>query len=140
MDERLDAADAPYGSPLARFRAAALHGYYDLDHPETASKQLASLAIDLQRDDMRALLGVGWGKVRRHLARHARDAIAAGELVGCPTPEQLARIVMGAMEGGCLAWSVDPRGSLVDRLGDDLDALLSGWLPPAGPVRRRRRK
>lgn len=127
IDEHLVRAAEPYASPLARFRATALHSYHALDHPETASKQLASLAIDLQRDDMRALLHAGWGHVRRHLARHGTDAIEAGELVGCPPPEQLARIVKGAMEGGCLAWSVHPEGSLVARLADDLDALLSSW-------------
>ncbi|MGH3359481.1 MAG: TetR/AcrR family transcriptional regulator [Nocardioidaceae bacterium] len=128
IDEVLDDAVAPYGSPLGRFRAAALHSYHDLDHPETASKQLSTLAIDLQNDEMRDLLDVGWGTVRRHLARHAADAIAARELTGCPPPDQLARIVMGAMEGGCLAWSVAPAGSLIARLGDDLDAMLSGWI------------
>lgn len=127
IDDDLVRAAEPYATPLARFRATALHSYHDLDHPETAAKQLAALAIDLQRDDMRALLDAGWGHVRRHLARHGADAIEAGELVGCPPPEQLARIVMGAMEGGALAWSVAPAGSLIDRLEADLDALLSGW-------------
>ena len=131
IDDHLARAAAPYDSPLARFRAVALHSYHDLDHPETASKQLATLAIDLQRDDMRELLDVGWRHVRRHLAVHATAAIAAGELVGAPEPEQLARIVMGAMEGGGLAWSVAPEGSLVERLGSDLDALLSGWAESA---------
>lgn len=132
IEEHLARAAEPYASPLARFRATALHSYHDLDHPETASKQLATLAIDLQRDDMRALLHVGWQHVRRHLARHGTAAIEAGELVGCPPPEQLARIVMGAMEGGGLAWSVHPEGSLVSRLAEDLDALLSGWTTSEG--------
>jgi AcrR family transcriptional regulator len=127
LDVDLDGAAAPYLSPLARLRAVALHNYHDLDHPDTASMQLAALAVDLQRDDMRRLLHVGWRKVRRHLARHAADAVAASELSGSPPPQQLARIVMEAMEGGCLAWSVHPEGSLVGRLGDDLDALLAQW-------------
>lgn len=132
IDNDLVRAAAPYDSPLARFRATALHSYYDLDNPDTASKQLATLAIDLQRDDMRPLLHVGWGHVRRHLALHAADAITVGELLGCPPPKQLARIVMGAMEGGCLAWSVHPEGSLVERLAADLDALLSSWTTTEG--------
>lgn len=129
IDEDLVRAAAPHDSPLARLRAVALHNYHDLDHPETAPKQLAALAIDLQRDDMRALLHVGWSHVRRHLGLHAREAAAVGQLVGAPEAEQLARIVMGAMEGGALAWSVAPDGSLIDRLTTDLDALLSGWIP-----------
>jgi len=129
IDENLTRAAAAHDTPLGRLRAVALHSYHDLDNADTASKQLATLAIDLQRDDMRPLLDAGWSHVRRHLAAHAADAVAAGELVRAPEPAQFARIVMGAMEGGCLAWSVHPQGSLVARLADDLDALLSGWRP-----------
>lgn len=127
LDGLLQDSAAAYVSPLARLRAVALHSYPDLDHPATASKQLAALAVDLQNDDMRELLHDGWGHVRRHLERHAADAVSAGELAGSPPPEQLARIIFTAMEGGCLSWSVHPEGSLVARLGDDLDALLEPW-------------
>jgi hypothetical protein len=94
---------------------------------ETAAHQLAALAIDLQDDEMRGWLHVGWGHVQRHLAGHIGDAIIAGELIGCPPPPQLARIIVGAMEGGCLIWSVHPEGSLVARHSEDLRALLHGW-------------
>jgi AcrR family transcriptional regulator len=127
MDELLRQRTAPLASPLARVEAVALHSYHDLDHPETAHNQLAALAVDLQNDEMRGLLHLGWGHVRHHLERHITDAITAGELIGCPPPRQLARIILGAMEGGCLAWSVHPEGSLIDRLSADLAALLSGW-------------
>lgn len=123
------AAAAVDASPLGRLRAVALFNYHDLDNPLTAAKQLATLAIDLQNDEMRGWLHVGWTYVRRHLERHATAAVAAGELVGAPPPRQLARIVMAAMEGGCLVWSVHPDGSLIERLAADLDALLSAWTP-----------
>ena len=117
-------------SPLDRLRAVALHNYHDLDHPATAHNQIAALAVDLQNHELRERLHVGWGHVRRHLTHHAEEAIAAGELAGCPPPPQLARVIAGAMEGGCIAWSVHPEGSLIDRLADDLTALLSGWTTP----------
>jgi AcrR family transcriptional regulator len=132
LDEELEAAARTWPTPLMRLTAAALHTYHALDRPATAHNQLAALAVDLQNDELRGWRHVGWAHVRRHLARHAGDAIAAGELRGCPEPEQLARIVAGAMEGGCLAWSVHPEGSLVARLHDDLSALLSGWTAGAG--------
>ncbi|MGI9157431.1 MAG: TetR/AcrR family transcriptional regulator [Marmoricola sp.] len=132
LDPLLDKAAAPHASPLARVRAVALHSYDDLDRPETAAHQLAALAIDLQDDEMRGWLHVGWGHVQRHLARHISDAITAGELSGCPPPQQLARIIVGAMEGGCLIWSVHPEGSLVARLADDLHALLHAWTTRRG--------
>ncbi|MGH2913621.1 MAG: TetR/AcrR family transcriptional regulator [Solirubrobacteraceae bacterium] len=134
LDELLRARAEPLASPLARLRAVALHSYNDLDHPTTAHNQVAALAVDLQSDELRGWLHVGWGHVRRHMQRHAEAAVAAGELVGAPPPAQLARLVFGAMEGGCIAWSVHPEGSLVDRLGADLDALLSGWTAMAPRV------
>jgi AcrR family transcriptional regulator len=127
LDGELTACAAERHSPLARFREVALHGYRDLDNPDTAARQLAALAIDLQHDEMRELLHIGWGKVRGHLERHAADAVAAGELVGAPPPDRLARVVQAAMEGGCLAWSAHPEGSLVDRLSEDLHHILHTW-------------
>ncbi len=135
LDGGLIKSAAAHASPLARFRAVALHNYHDLDNPDTASKQLAALAVDLQNDQMRELLHCGWGHVRTHLQRHATDAIGGGELVACPPPDQLARVVLGAMEGGCLIWSVRPEGSLIARLTDDLDTMLAPWV--AGKENRR---
>jgi AcrR family transcriptional regulator len=128
LDGELREHAADCGTPLARLRAVALANYHDLDRPATAHNQIAALAVDLQHDELRGWLHVGWEHVRRHLARHAADAIAEGQLVGCPPPAQLARIIAGAMEGGCITWSVHPEGSLMRRLGDDLTALLSGWI------------
>lgn len=133
QDDVLAAAATRHDSPLDRLRAVALQPYRDLDHPEHAAMQLAALAIDLQHDRMRELLDLGWGHARRHLARHATDAARAGQLLGCPPPDQVARLVSTAMEGGCLAWSVHPEGSLVDRLSADLDALLGAWTIPERP-------
>ncbi|TWP36242.1 TetR/AcrR family transcriptional regulator [Leekyejoonella antrihumi] len=127
LDGELTAAVRGIDSPMQRLRAVALHSYHDLDNPLTASKQLAALAIDLQNDEMCGWLHVGWGHVRRHLEGHAQAAVNAGQLVDRTAPAQLARIVSTAMEGGCLAWSVHPEGSLIERLSTDLDALLSGW-------------
>jgi AcrR family transcriptional regulator len=130
LDGFLADAAAAHASPLARFRAVALANYDDLDNPATASNQLAALAVDLQDNEMRELLDAGWRLARRHLEGHAADAIALGELAWCPPPEQMARIVFTAMEGGCLSWSVRPEGSLVAGLRDDLDALLAAWIQP----------
>lgn len=127
LDEQLAERAQTCSSPLARLQAVALHSYHDLDHPATAHNQIAALAVDLQNGERRRLLHAGWQRVRRHLARHAAAAIADGELAGCPPPEQLARIVFSTMEGGCIAWSVKPEGSLIERLAEDLSALLAPW-------------
>ncbi|ATG50442.1 hypothetical protein CFK38_02070 [Brachybacterium vulturis] len=127
LDSGLETATRGVDRPLRRLQVVALYNYHGMDDPVTASTQAAALAIDLQNDEMRGWLHVGWGHVRRHLERHAVSAVAAGDLCGAPPPAQLARLVMTAMEGGCLAWSVHPEGSLISRLTADLDALLSGW-------------
>jgi AcrR family transcriptional regulator len=127
LDDSLQTAADAHRSPLARLRAVALHSYRDLDHPETASKQLAALGLDLDNDEMRELLREGWSRMQRHLEEHAAAAVRAGELVGSLPPKQLARIIFAAMEGGCLAWSVEPEGSLIRRLDEDLTALLGPW-------------
>lgn len=127
LEGELSEVAAHHDSPLARLRGVALYSYVDLDHPAFAANQIAALAVDLQDNDLRALLHVGWGHTRRHLARHAAEAVSLGELAWCPPPEQLARLVFTAMEGGCLSWSVHPQGSLIERLSADLDALLGAW-------------
>jgi AcrR family transcriptional regulator len=130
LEGDLAVTEARAGSPLDRVRAVALHNYHDLDNPATAARQLAALAVDLQDDELRELLHSGWSIVRTHLERQVADAIAAGQLAGCPPPDQLARILFTAMEGGCLSWSVHPDGSLIARLTADLDALLAAWTTP----------
>lgn len=127
LPDELAAAATPHDDPLARLRATALHSYHDLDHPDHAAMQLAALAVDLQDSHLRDLLHQGWGHVRHHVARHAADAMASGALKPTTPPNSLARVVTAAMEGGCLAWSVHPKGSLVDRLAADLDLLLDPW-------------
>src|ERR1700733_5102337 len=79
LDEQLRQRAETLESPLARLRTVALHNYYALDRPATAHNQLATLAVDLQNDELRGCLDIGWGHIRRHLARHAEDAGAAGE-------------------------------------------------------------
>ncbi|NHA69798.1 TetR/AcrR family transcriptional regulator [Phycicoccus flavus] len=133
LDAELAGCVAGTESPLQRLREVALQSYRDLDHPDTAANQLAVLAVDLQRADLRELLDSGWGIVRRHLARHAAAATTAGELHGAPAPERLARVVAAAMEGGCLSWSVRPDGPLVDRLAADLDTILDPYTRKDAP-------
>ena len=132
LGDQLTAA-ARGDSPLERLRAVALYGYRDLADPAQAHHQLAALAVDLQRAELRDLLHQGWATVRAHLQRHLEDAMAADHLRGAPAPERLARILHAALEGGCVAWSVCPDGALIDRLAEDLDAILAPWTTTEDP-------
>jgi AcrR family transcriptional regulator len=132
IEPGIAAATAGQPTALGRLRAAALWGFADLDSAANATGQLAALALDLQDDSFRELLAAGWQLMHDHLTRLAAEAIAAGELPGGLPAEQVARIVRGAGEGICLAWSVAPSGSLMDRLEADVDAILAALA--AGPA------
>jgi AcrR family transcriptional regulator len=120
---------AAEGQPtaLGRLRAAALWGYEDLDSPAHAITQLTALALDFQDEHMRALLVEGWEAIEDHLTRLAQEAIEAGELSGRPCAAQVARILRAAGDGTSVGWSVAPRGSLMERLEADIDAILTSW-------------
>jgi len=123
----LAAACAGKDSPLARLRAAALCGFDDLDSPANTANQLATLALDLQDEQMRELLAAGWRIALGHLTELASEAIAAGELAGDLSAEQIARVLHAAAEGIRLTWCVLPEGSLVARAESDIDAILRSW-------------
>jgi AcrR family transcriptional regulator len=135
IEPGMTAATAGHDTALGRLRAAALWGFEDLDSPANAASQLTALALDLQDDKMRELLAQGWRTIRDQLTRLARDAVEAGELSGRPPAEQVARILLAAGEGTCLAWCVAPSGSLVAHVQADLDAILMAWAGP-GPSGR----
>lgn len=113
-------------SAYAQLRAAALWGFDDLDTPANAANQSAALALDLQDDDLRALLAEGWGLVQARLAQLVGAAIAAGELPEHLDAAACGRLLFTAGEGTRLAWSVDPRGSLTARAEETIDLALAG--------------
>jgi AcrR family transcriptional regulator len=120
----LATAEAGCATPLARLRAAALWGFEDLDSPANTANELAALALDLQDDQMRALLAQGWLIIEEHLTELAREAIAAGQLGPGYPAGQIARILLAAGEGTRITWCVRPVGSLVARAQADIDAVL----------------
>ena len=135
----LDATAAGQATPLARLRAAALWGFDDLDSPGRTANQLATLALDLQDPAMQELLAAGWQIVQDRLTELAGAAIAAGELPGARSAEQVARVLHAAGEGIRLTWCVQPSGSLVARAEADIGAILAAWSGAgSGPGRGQR--
>jgi AcrR family transcriptional regulator len=128
----LAAAAAGQATPLGRLRAAALCGFSDLDSPARTANQLATFALDLQDAAMRELLAAGWQIIQDRLTGLAGEAIAAGELPGAGSAEQVARILRAAGEGIRLTWCVQPAGSLVAQAEADIGAILAAWTA-AGP-------
>lgn len=124
-------AEAGRDTPLARLRAAALWGFDDLDSPANTANELATLALDLQYDQMRELLAEGWRIMEDHLTELAAAAIDAGQLSPGRPAGQIARILLAMAEGTRLTWCVRPVGSLVGRAETDLDAVLAALAAPS---------
>src|SRR6266508_1023625 len=126
----------------ARHRAplAAVYGVADCMAamavtPEVLSNSLAFLQMDLADPEF-----------HRHALTHSKamhagikglldEAVTQGELRKCDT-SRLGRAVQALIGGSLLQWAIDRDGKAVDRLREDLDALLK---PRHCPPRDRRR-
>ena len=111
--------------PVDGLRAALIGAYLDLGDADAASNNLAQLGVDLQDPVLRSLVGLHHAAMEGEL-RHA-CAAAAASLPGMPEPARAARVLLALANGACVDWSIRPLGSLADRLGDDVDAVLDGW-------------
>jgi AcrR family transcriptional regulator len=98
---------------------AILVVYRALDNPSTAANNLGQLAIDLGDPELRELHGEFFAAFEQELAPLARAVPGA--------PPQAARILVSLANGTAIAWSVRPSGSLLDRLAQDITAVLKGW-------------
>ena len=103
----------------ADVRAAILAVFHGLDDAATAPNHLGQLAIDLSDSELRVLHGAFFEAFEAELAVHAAGVPGA--------PPQAARILVCLANGTAIAWSMRPSGSLLDRLTEDIDAVLKGW-------------
>ncbi|MFC5285596.1 TetR/AcrR family transcriptional regulator [Actinokineospora guangxiensis] len=111
--------------PVDGLRAALVHTYLNLGDAEQAGNNLSQLGVDLQDPVLRELLGLHYAAMREELLRACRAAAPA--LPGMPAPERAARVLLSLANGACVDWSIRPLGTLADRLGDDVDAVLDAW-------------
>ncbi|RSM84569.1 TetR/AcrR family transcriptional regulator [Kibdelosporangium aridum] len=98
---------------------AILGVFRALDDPSTAANNLGQLAIDLADPELRELHGEFFAAFEAELAPLARAVLGA--------PPHAARILVSLANGAAIAWSVRPTGSLLDRLTEDITAVLEGW-------------
>jgi AcrR family transcriptional regulator len=119
------AAAEACADPVDGLRAALVGTYLTLGDAEQAGNNLSQLGVDLQDPVLRSLLGLHYAAMQGELARCCRAAAPA--LPGMPDPERAARVLLSLANGACVDWSIRPLGSLADRLGDDVDAVLDAW-------------
>ncbi|WP_158879549.1 TetR/AcrR family transcriptional regulator [Amycolatopsis anabasis] len=121
--ERMRAlAEHPDG-PVAGLRAALVCVYDLLGDAETAANHLGQLGVDIGDPELRALLGEHFTAVEREL----RVLVRAAQLPGAPPVNRAARALLSVINGVAIDWSIRPEGPLVDRLEEDIDAVLAGW-------------
>ncbi|SES29202.1 transcriptional regulator, TetR family [Actinokineospora terrae] len=118
------AADAA-ADPVAGLRAAAVGTFISLGDADTAANHLGQLGHDLIDPVLRAKLATHFEVMSAELAR-AFDR-AAGSLPGAPAPDVAVRVLLSLVNGISIDWSVRPHGTLADRLGADVDAVLGAW-------------
>jgi AcrR family transcriptional regulator len=125
IEGQVRAAAEQARTPLAGVRAAILAVYGDLDDPATAVNNLGQLAKDLMDPELRALLGEFYAVLEGQLRGLLRAA--AGELPGAPPQARAARLLVSLANGTAIDWSIRPKGRLIERLRQDIDAVLDGW-------------
>ncbi|KZB84985.1 TetR/AcrR family transcriptional regulator [Amycolatopsis regifaucium] len=111
--------------PVEGLRAAIVVVYEGLGTPETAANHLGQLGVDIGDPELRALLGEHFTAVEAELRRLMR--VAARDLPGAPGVVRAARVLLGVTNGAALDWSIRPKGRFVDRVGQDVDAVLTAW-------------
>lgn len=120
MRERAQVAD-----PVEGLRAAVVVVYEGLGSAETAANHLGQLGVDIGDPELRALLGEHFTAVEAELRVLMRAA--ARRLPGAPGVVRAARVLLGVANGAALDWSIRPKGRYVDRVGQDVDAVLTAW-------------
>lgn len=114
-------------SGVDRIRAAAMWSVADMDDHERAANMLATLALDLQYPQMTALLDEGWTIWRDRVRAHIEEVIGAGQLSRAPAASTAADMLFALVQGTLISWCVRPRGSLEQRVRENVDELLSAW-------------
>jgi AcrR family transcriptional regulator len=127
---RVDTMVAVDGDPVTAVREALVGRYAALDDPVAAANNLAQLGNDLADEDLRATLAQLYAAVEAGAAALLKRAVDAGALPGAPAVPVAARVLAAVLDGTAIRWSTRPDGSLTERLGVDLDAILTGWRQP----------
>ncbi|MER7863922.1 TetR/AcrR family transcriptional regulator [Amycolatopsis japonica] len=111
--------------PVEALRAAVVVVYEGLGDAETAANHLGQLGVDIGDPELRALLGDHFTTVEAELRRLVRAATR--DLPGAPGVVRAARVLLGVANGAALDWSIRPKGRITERLGQDVDAVLTAW-------------
>ena len=121
----------------SRSPLAAVYGVADCmaamaGTPEMLSNSLAFLQMDLVDPEFHKHALAHSRAMEVEMTRLLDEAVASGELKRCDTT-RLARAAQAIIGGSLIQWAVDREGTVVDRLREDLEVLIT-------PLQRRRRR
>ncbi|MCP2255113.1 transcriptional regulator, TetR family [Prauserella aidingensis] len=122
--ERMRSAAEAADSPESAVRAALLAVFAGLDSggDSGVTNHLAQLGTDLADPQLRGLLGLHYAALRQELSGLLRVAGTADEWRG-PEPDVAARVLLSAVNGAALDWSLLPGGGADS---DDADSNGAG--------------
>jgi AcrR family transcriptional regulator len=128
---------AAHRSPLAAVRAYAECMAQLAQSPAALARNLAYLQIDLADPDFREQLTVQAKSTRAGLRDLLESAVAAGELKRGTDVAALARTVEAMVNGSLMTWAFYHDGPADRWIRDDVNAVLTPYLPVRRPGRRR---
>lgn len=105
MRTAADAADS--AESAVRAALLAVFGGIEAAGESGAANHLAQLGTDLADPQLRGLLGLHYAALRQELSGLLRAAATADEWCG-PDPDVAARVLLSAVNGAALDWSLRP--------------------------------
>ncbi|MFD6228861.1 TetR/AcrR family transcriptional regulator [Streptomyces sp. NPDC060232] len=123
-------------SALEALAALTAQNLAGMDTPESFAHHLAFLCTDLTDPQLYERALAVHRAQRRAIEALLAEAVDAGELRAGADVAALAGTVQAVTAGAGLTWAVDRRGTLAQRLRQELDAVLLPHLPPRNPPRR----
>ncbi|MEU9304634.1 TetR family transcriptional regulator [Streptomyces sp. NPDC048269] len=131
--ERAGQVRQSHGSALGALVALVVESVGEMVTPETFANHLAFLCTDLTDPQLHERALAVHHARRRAIEDLLAEAAAAGELRAGTDVAALAGTVQAITAGAGLTWALERRGTLQQRLRQELDTVLSPNLPPRRP-------
>jgi AcrR family transcriptional regulator len=125
----VEEAEARNSSPMAALRDFALSSIAHIKHREELGNGLGFVQLDVADPEFRAHALAHSAAIVDSSARLLAAAQLAGELKPDVDVPALARLTLVCFNGALQVWAVNGWGSLTEFLRDQLDMLLSPYLP-----------
>ena len=125
----VEAAEARNTSPLAALLDFAVTSVAHIKHREELGNGLGFVQLDVADPEFRAHALAHSAAIVDSCTRLLAAAREAGELKPDIDVPALARFTLVCFNGSLQVWAVNGWGSLTDFLRDQLDLLLSPYLP-----------